>query len=76
MHSVALTDLELLHRAQVRLQLQNQLMKASSGNSMYADMPYQGFRHAFVKILKEEGYWRGLMRGCGACGLLISDRIR
>ena len=30
-----------------------------------ADQPlqYQGFRHAFMKILKEEGYRRGLMRG-------------
>jgi hypothetical protein len=30
---------------------------------MYSEMPYKGFQHAFVKIAREEGYFRGLMKG-------------
>ena len=45
----------------VRLQLQNQLAKAAGG--LHGSSPYQGFFHAGLKILREEGYFGGLMKG-------------
>eukprot|EP01116_Phalansterium_solitarium_P020510 TRINITY_DN6084_c0_g1_i1.p1 TRINITY_DN6084_c0_g1~~TRINITY_DN6084_c0_g1_i1.p1 ORF type:complete len:326 (+),score=43.30 TRINITY_DN6084_c0_g1_i1:131-979(+) len=46
----------------VRLQTQSQLARAQ-GTSLYAASPYNGFSHAFVKIFREEGYFRGLQKG-------------
>jgi len=45
----------------VRLQTQNQLQRAGALGA--AELPYKGFRHAFLKILREEGYFKGLMKG-------------
>jgi len=52
----------------VRLQLQNQLreshLQLSHGHlTVHAGAPYKGFSHAFQKILIEEGYFGGLMKG-------------
>lgn len=46
----------------VRLQLQNQLAKSAAGG-MHGAAPYHGFFHAGAKILREEGYFGGLMKG-------------
>jgi hypothetical protein len=48
----------------VRLQTQQKEAQAvAKAGGMYGEMPYKGFRHAFGKILAEEGYFRGLMKG-------------
>src|SRR4051794_5946593 len=58
----------------VRLQLQNQLAKASLGH-LHSSSPYHGFLHAGKKIYLEEGYFRGLMKGY-ICTLYCVYRIR
>eukprot|EP01119_Soliformovum_irregulare_P014121 TRINITY_DN3835_c0_g1_i1.p1 TRINITY_DN3835_c0_g1~~TRINITY_DN3835_c0_g1_i1.p1 ORF type:complete len:309 (-),score=43.53 TRINITY_DN3835_c0_g1_i1:68-994(-) len=48
----------------VRLQLQNQLHRVSLTQFHHTgETMYKGFVHAFFKILREEGYFRGLMKG-------------
>ena len=46
----------------VRLQIQNQLAKVKGFHGHHAG-EYKGFVHAFGKILREEGFGRGLMKG-------------
>eukprot|EP00455_Lapot_gusevi_P057486 TRINITY_DN9808_c0_g1_i3.p1 TRINITY_DN9808_c0_g1~~TRINITY_DN9808_c0_g1_i3.p1 ORF type:complete len:283 (+),score=64.12 TRINITY_DN9808_c0_g1_i3:105-953(+) len=45
-----------------RLQTQKQLV----ARHVVEVLPYNGFSHAFTKILQEEGYFRGLMKGVTA----------
>jgi len=47
----------------VRLQTQNQLSLKSQGGMYHADAEYTGFRQALVKIWRQEGFARGLMKG-------------
>jgi hypothetical protein len=47
----------------VRLQTQSQVGRFTGGLHGYDHDEYKGFRHAFRKILAEEGFMRGLMRG-------------
>jgi len=47
----------------VRLQLQNQMHRVSIGHIHGIGSPYHGFFHAASKILHEEGFFGGLMKG-------------
>eukprot|EP01117_Protostelium_nocturnum_P008604 TRINITY_DN3087_c0_g1_i1.p1 TRINITY_DN3087_c0_g1~~TRINITY_DN3087_c0_g1_i1.p1 ORF type:complete len:364 (-),score=76.74 TRINITY_DN3087_c0_g1_i1:13-1104(-) len=56
--SLALNPMDVI---KVRLQTQNQL--STSSGKLYENQKYRGFAHAGKTILKEEGYFKGLMRG-------------